>query len=64
LLETGGMTVVANEDGLASAVKALIEDPALYRTMGEAALAAVRANQGAVDRNLDIISELLDSAAR
>jgi 3-deoxy-D-manno-octulosonic-acid transferase len=64
LQEAGGMTVVTNEDGLAATVKTLLEEPALCRTMGDAASRVVKANQGAVDRNLAIISELLASAAR
>ena len=61
LLEAGGMIVVSHTDELARAVKALLDDPALRRTMGEAARAAVQANQGATARNLAVIDELLVS---
>lgn len=59
LQAAGAMTVVQDEVGLMTAVKALLDDPVLRATMGKAAYQVVRVNQGAAAKNLAVINELL-----
>ena len=59
LLQAGGMMCVADEQELAKVVDALLVDEEKAAAMTAAALAVVEKNQGASDRNLNVISELL-----
>ena len=59
LLQAGGMICIADAQELAEAVNALLAGEEKAATMKSAALAVVEKNQGASDRNLNEISELL-----
>jgi len=59
LLQAGGMVSVVNAQELAEVVDGLLADEEKRAALAKAALAVVEKNQGASDRNLNEISELL-----
>lgn len=59
LREAGALQEVDDAQGLAEAVQRLFELPQDARTMGEAGLSVMRANQGALQRLLDGLGRLL-----
>lgn len=59
LCESGGMTVVPDENALAREVLALLRDAARRRQMGEQALAMVNRNQGATARLTQAVLQTL-----
>ncbi|MGE8406568.1 MAG: lipid IV(A) 3-deoxy-D-manno-octulosonic acid transferase [Pseudomonas sp.] len=59
LREAGALQDVDDAEGLAAAVRRLIELPRDARKMGEAGVAVMRANQGALQRLLDGLGALL-----
>lgn len=59
LREAGALQQVDNADGLAEAVRGLIELPQDAQRMGEAGRAVMRANQGALQRLLEGLARLL-----
>jgi 3-deoxy-D-manno-octulosonic-acid transferase len=61
LREAGATQSVAGAEGLASAVTALLSDPAARRRMGSVGLEVVEANRGAVARLLGLIEPLLQT---
>ncbi len=61
LLASGGARRVADAADLERAAIQLLGDSALRQKMGAAGLALLRSGQGALDRNLRIIAELLGS---
>ncbi|MBA1287622.1 lipid IV(A) 3-deoxy-D-manno-octulosonic acid transferase [Pseudomonas japonica] len=58
LTEAKALQVVDDASGLADAVRNLIELPQAARRMGEAGLAVMRANQGALERLLRAVGKL------
>lgn len=60
--EAGGMQVVADEEELAAAVIALLGDDNKRQAMAQAARNVVNGNKGATSKNLELISELLQTA--
>jgi 3-deoxy-D-manno-octulosonic-acid transferase len=64
LLEAGGAIQVKDEAELEQAVGGLLQDADLRRRMGEAGRGFVRAQQGATDRTLDMMDEVIGRAAR
>lgn len=58
LTDAKALQVVDDASGLADAVRNLIELPQAARRMGEAGLAVMRANQGALERLLHALSKL------
>jgi len=58
LTEAKALQVVDDASGLADAVRNLIELPQAARRMGEAGLAVMRANQGALERLLQALGKL------
>jgi 3-deoxy-D-manno-octulosonic-acid transferase len=59
LREGGGGLVVSDADALGRALERLLTDSDLRSRMGDAAFAAVRARQGALERTLDALEGLL-----
>ncbi|MGY3298290.1 3-deoxy-D-manno-octulosonic-acid transferase [Pseudomonas sp. TE6288] len=59
LREAGALQQVDDAEGLAAAVRRLVELPQDARRMGEAGRAVMRANQGALQRLLDGLARLL-----
>jgi len=59
LREAGALQQVDDADGLAGAVRRLVELPQDAQRMGEAGRAVMRANQGALQRLLDGLGALL-----
>ena len=59
LKEAGALQEVDDAEGLAMAVRRLIELPCDARTMGEAGMAVMRANQGALQRLLEGLGTLV-----
>lgn len=59
LLSWGGGLRIRNEEGLFCAVRDLFEDPGRRKEMGSAALAFVKANQGALDRVMEYLDLFL-----
>jgi len=59
LREAGALQEVDDAEGLAGAVRRLIELPKDARKMGDAGLAVMRANQGALQRLLDGLARLI-----
>ncbi|KAB5620663.1 3-deoxy-D-manno-octulosonic acid transferase [Pseudomonas putida] len=59
LREAGALQQVDDAEGLASAVRRLIELPQDGRRMGEAGRAVMRANQGALQRLLEALAKLI-----
>ncbi|MCU7280016.1 lipid IV(A) 3-deoxy-D-manno-octulosonic acid transferase [Pseudomonas peradeniyensis] len=60
LREAGALQQVDDAEGLAGAVRRLVELPQDARRMGEAGRAVMRANQGALQRLLDGLGRLLN----
>ncbi|NAX46497.1 3-deoxy-D-manno-octulosonic acid transferase [Photobacterium halotolerans] len=60
LLNAGGAEIVGNSEELARAVSRLMADNTVQTKMGQAALAVVKANQGAIARTLHALSASLD----
>ena len=59
LIEHGACVRIENADGLAAALQRLLGQPALRQRMGEAAIAVVEAERGAVARTLQIVHRTL-----
>ena len=59
LRAAGALTIVADADGLAAAVMALLADPAARARQGAAARAVVEANRGALERILELLRSVL-----
>lgn len=59
LLDCGGARQVPDPDALCSQLETLLRDESLRCEMGRHAQEAVRENQGAIDRSLDLLSALL-----
>ena len=59
LREAGALQQVDDAEGLAAAVRRLVELPQDARRMGEAGRAVMQANQGALQRLLDGLARLL-----
>jgi 3-deoxy-D-manno-octulosonic-acid transferase len=57
--DAGGLLVTQNEEELLSALRSLLADPKKRRIMGEAALGVMIRGQGATERTLDHISEII-----
>lgn len=62
LVAAQAMQVIQNEQELAEAVSDLLSNREKQEAMGKAAREVVQANQGATQKNLSIISELLKAA--
>jgi 3-deoxy-D-manno-octulosonic-acid transferase len=62
-LERGAARQVPNERSLAAAVSLYLDQPVLRRAAGDAALALIRDNHGALDRTLDAMSRQLTATA-
>jgi len=62
LAEAGALTVVEDAAGLATAVAAFLDDPALARAAGERGRMAVVANEGALARLVELV-ELVERRA-
>lgn len=56
LLNAGGAEVIDDSKGLAETVTRLLESPETQSQMGQAALAVVNANQGAIERTLTALT--------
>ena len=63
LQHANGQLVVHNADELSNAFKTLIEQPDQRKTIGHNALTIYESNKGATQKHLDIIKQLLDTAA-
>jgi len=59
LKDAGALQQIEDADGLAEAVRRLIELPQDRQRMGEAGRAVMRANQGALQRLLDGLGALI-----
>ncbi|MNN17361.1 3-deoxy-D-manno-octulosonic acid transferase [compost metagenome] len=59
LREAGALQQVDDADGLAEAVRRLVELPQDAQRMGDAGRAVMRANQGALQRLLDGLGKLI-----
>jgi 3-deoxy-D-manno-octulosonic-acid transferase len=64
LIEAGGARVVADADELESAVRELLHHPAERTRLGSAAKAFVLRQQGATERTVTMLGELLPNAGR
>jgi 3-deoxy-D-manno-octulosonic-acid transferase len=64
LLEAGGGLQVREPEALGAAVIELLQDPERCQSMGEAAYRVLRENQGAIERNVQLIEELLRGDGR
>jgi 3-deoxy-D-manno-octulosonic-acid transferase len=64
LLSAGGAVVVKDMLDLVREMARLLEEPDLARRMGEAALAAVTARQGALDKTLALVEQHLIGTVR
>lgn len=62
LLAAQAMQVIQNEQELAGAVSDLLANKEVQEAMGKAAREVVQVNQGATQKNLAIINELLEAA--
>ncbi len=58
-VELGACRIVANSDGLAPAIRTLIENPVEARTMGDNGRAVLEQNRGALQRLLVLLKPLL-----
>jgi 3-deoxy-D-manno-octulosonic-acid transferase len=59
LRDAGALEEIADAHGLAAAVQRLVEQPEQAKAMGDAGLAVMKANQGALQKLLDGIASLL-----
>ena len=59
LLEAGGALQVQNSDALGEQVSALLLQPERRQALGDAAYQVLRANQGAIERNVQLIAQVL-----
>jgi len=59
LVEAGGAVIVPNEAELEPALARLLSDADGRRRMGDAARDLVRRQQGATERTLDVLDELI-----
>jgi 3-deoxy-D-manno-octulosonic-acid transferase len=64
LIETGGAVMVRDADGLVPALLELLADPQRRDRMGSAARQLVRDQQGATQRTLHVLDELIGRAKR
>jgi len=59
LLEAGGALQVQSPETLANSVSALLHSPERCRSLGKAAQRVLQANQGAIERTVELIAPLL-----
>lgn len=59
LLEAGGAVQIARPEQLGDALRTLLHDPEKRQQLGFAGQQAVRAHQGAIARNLDLLATIL-----
>jgi 3-deoxy-D-manno-octulosonic-acid transferase len=59
LVEAGGALQVQNSEALGEHVSTLLQQPERRQALGEAAYQVLRANQGAVERTVALIEQVL-----